>query len=123
MLQLQLIRYALFAYQSIVELSQGEIKEDDALLLSIKQLRERISEVKVQSRGELSFLITVDDLVIVLSALTALIDILFILLPQSQERDDVIKVYESLRSYLTKLFFGHFTLNNEKNSMKPGGFS
>jgi hypothetical protein len=84
---LRLIGYALLAYQRVVAL-QGKIKEEDALLLAIKNLRQRISAVKVPGEGELSFLLDFDELIIILSALTAFIDMLFILLPLTTPVED-----------------------------------
>ncbi len=110
LVRLQLIGYALFAYQRIIKLSRRASTQDDALLLIVKKLRKRIVALKIPEEGEQPFLLDFDELVIILSALTTFIDSMYILLPQSQERDDVIKVYESLRSY-----FSTFISENSHN--------
>ncbi len=86
-MHLQLIGYALLAYQRIIKLSRRESTQDAASLLAINTLRQRIAALKAPSEGEQPFLIDFDELVTILSALTALIDSVSILLPPSIERN------------------------------------
>ena len=113
-IELRLIDYALFVYSVMAQHIQGQLPEDHTMLFTIKDLRQRISAVEVPEGGEQPFPLTVDELAVILHALTAFITSTTVLIPASQERDETILIYKELRSSLATIFAERSISSNEE---------
>ena len=101
-IDLHLIEYALVVYLALSEHKPAPSPQDQALSFAINSLRQRIAAIIVPVGGEQSLPLDFAELILILSALTAYIDTLFRLIPHSQARDDIIAIFESIRSPLAK---------------------
>ena len=86
-IDLQLIDYALAVYLALLRHREGQ---SPPLPLAINVLRPRIVAMILPIGEEQPVLLTEGELIVILSALTAYIDSLCNLMPESKARDDVI---------------------------------
>jgi hypothetical protein len=100
-IDLQLIDYALVVYLALLRRKGGKIP----LPLAINVLRPRIVAMILPIGEEQPLLITEGELIVILSALAAYIDTLCTLIPPSKARDDVVAIFESIRSRLVRAVF------------------
>jgi hypothetical protein len=102
--QMRLIDYTLFAYTVMVQDLLRQSPQQHPRLLTITSLRQRIAANFMLTSTEQLLLLTEDELMVVLHALTAFIRYILALIPPSHRRDDIITVYADLRAYLLTMF-------------------
>ena len=101
-IDLQLIDYALAVYLALLRHREGQ---SPPLPLAINVLRPRIVAMILPIGEEQPLVITEGELIVILSALVAYVDSLCSLIPQSKARDEVVAIFESIRSRLVKAVF------------------